>query len=104
MATRKPGAAPFFLGFGLLGLAAVVSVFFGVVIGGTLVLGALALMVRGLTAGGRKAAGALCAGCPRTIVFEHEAEFCDVCDAPVHARCVAGHRSAAHPLGSGAYR
>jgi hypothetical protein len=98
MRPKKPGTVSFFLGVGILGLALVSSVAFGIIFGGPLILGGLALMVRGLTATSRKAAGSACADCSRTIVFEHQAEFCERCNLPLHAACMGSHVATAHKI------
>ena len=98
---RKPGRISFFLGVGLLGVALVVTFLLGALMGTPLALAALALVVHGLTTTGRKAADKPCAACPRRIVFEHEAEFCERCDRPVHAACVAQHLAMAHKVEGG---
>ena len=98
---RKPGAVAFYFGFGLLGLALFVSLLIGFVPGAPLWAIAIGLLAYGLTKSGRKAAGRVCAGCARKIVFEHEAEFCDRCNLPVHAACAAPHAASAHKLDEG---
>ena len=101
MGRTKPGAVAFYLGAGILALALVSSVAFGVIFGGPLIVGGLALVVRGLTATGRRAAGEPCAACSRTIVLEHQAELCGQCHAPVHAACAGAHRATAHKVEEG---
>src|SRR5690348_8036435 len=96
MATKKPGALVFYLGIAILVTALAASLVFGAFVGGPVVVAGLALIARGLTATGRKAAGQTCPQCSRKIVFEHEAEICEECSIPVHAACAGAHRATAH--------
>jgi hypothetical protein len=44
----------------------------------------------------RRVAGQSCVMCARKVVFEHEGDFCDVCNAPAHGACLGEHRANAH--------
>jgi hypothetical protein len=57
-----------------------------------------------LTAEGRRVAGAMCVGCGRKILFEHEGEFCDACGASAHGACLNEHRGRAHKNETGPFR
>jgi hypothetical protein len=98
VAAKKPGAIAFYFGIGVLGIALVSSIVFNVFVGGPLIVGALVLIMRGLSASGRKAVGQPCAGCERTVVIEHHAEFCERCDLPMHAACAGSHVATAHKI------
>lgn len=100
-AKKKPGAIFFYLGFAIIALAIGCTLVFDVYIGGPLIVGALALLVRGLTATGRRASGEACAACGRTIVVEHQAELCTKCDRAVHAACARDHTRSAHAIETG---
>jgi rRNA maturation endonuclease Nob1 len=56
----------------------------------------LLVFARSLHRPSRRVAGQSCTECKRTVVREHEGEFCARCDAPLHARCVSGHSASAH--------
>jgi hypothetical protein len=110
--TRKPGAFLFASGFAVLVIALTATVILaarGFLLVGALpvliMVGGVALLARGLSARGRRAAGQGCAQCSRKIIFEHEAEFCAVCDKPLHAKCAAEHAARAHrPESTGPFR
>jgi hypothetical protein len=103
---KKPGAVSFWIGIGMLVVGLVFS--FGVGALGMapmlFVLAGVGLVVAGLTKRGRRAAGYACDECHRVIVVEYEAELCDKCVRPLHARCAKAHTDRHHPKGEGPYR
>lgn len=103
---KKPGAASFWVGIGLLGVGLVSSLAVGAlgIAPMLLVLAGIGLVVAGLTKRGRRAAGYACDECHRVIVVEYEAELCDKCVRPLHARCAKAHADRHHPKGDGPYR
>ena len=87
---------------GVLAAATLVSYYLGFRVYALLILAALAIFgffLRRPT--GRAAKGQACAGCCRTIVYEHEAMFCPECDRPLHASCEREHVIAAHAVRAG---
>jgi hypothetical protein len=64
------------------------------------VVGALAIFGAALSSTpSRRVAHQACAECRRTILLEHDGEFCDVCSAAVHASCMVPHKASAHAVG-----
>jgi hypothetical protein len=64
------------------------------------VVGALAVFGAALSSSpSRRVAHQACVECSRTILLEHQGEFCDVCSAAVHASCMVPHKASAHAAG-----
>jgi len=95
---KKPGTVAFYSGLALLGAGLLATPLVGLLMTTPIVLIGLALLLYGLTGTGRKATGRPCACCGVRIQFEHDAEICDRCSKPVHGRCAAEHKAAAHKL------
>ena len=52
----------------------------------------------------RRVAGQPCVLCSRTILREHEGDFCDLCKGPAHGTCLGEHRANAHDPAKAPFR